>query len=102
LNELEQPELGALDQNKHVSNQIAGVLTQRIYQLQVDGKMSAYQLMTINEQVQSFTDICGACERIKNTPIPFSYSLFIKKFIFFYVMSLPIAYVFSLGYYVCL
>ena len=47
----------------------------------------------------SFTDICGGCERIKNTPIPFSYSVFLKKFIFFYVMSLPLGYVFSLGYY---
>jgi ion channel-forming bestrophin family protein len=50
--------------------------------------------------LRSFTDICGACERIRNTPIPYSYSLFLKKFIFFYVMTLPMAYVFSLGYYV--
>jgi ion channel-forming bestrophin family protein len=50
--------------------------------------------------LMSFTDICGACERIRNTPIPFSYSIFLKKFIFFYVMTLPISYVFTLGYYV--
>ncbi len=48
----------------------------------------------------SFTDICGACERIKNTPIPFSYSAFIKKFIFLYIVTLPVGYVFQLGYYV--
>jgi len=48
----------------------------------------------------SFADICGACERIKNTPIPYSYSAFVKKFIFFYVMTLPFGFVFSLGYYV--
>ena len=29
-----------------------------------------------------------------------SYSAFIKKFVFFYIMSLPFAYVFSLGYFV--
>ncbi|PSL46772.1 bestrophin RFP-TM (chloride channel) [Chitinophaga niastensis] len=46
----------------------------------------------------SFTAVCGACERIRNTPIPFSYSVFIKKIIFFYVMSMPFGYVFSLGY----
>jgi len=45
-------------------------------------------------------DICGACERIKNTPIPFSYSSFIKKFILFYTITLPIGYVFSLGYFI--
>ncbi len=35
----------------------------------------------------------GACERIKNTPIPFSYSIFLKKFIFFYIITLPIGFV---------
>ena len=64
------------------------------------GKITGDQLIIINSEVQSFTDICGACERIKNTPIPYSYSAFIKKFIFFYVMTLPFGYAFSLGYYV--
>jgi putative membrane protein len=66
----------------------------------MSGKISGDQLIIINNEVQSFTDICGACERIKNTPIPYSYSSFIKKFIFFYIMTLPFGYVFSLGYYV--
>jgi putative membrane protein len=42
--------------------------------------------------------IIGACERIKNTPIPFSYSLFIKKFIFIYVTTLPLAFVVQFGF----
>ena len=46
------------------------------------------------------TDVCGACERIKNTPIPYSYSAFLKKFIFFYVITLPLGYVFNLSYWV--
>lgn len=43
-------------------------------------------------------DVCGACERIKNTPIPFSYSSFIKKFIFIYCFTLPLGYVSNLHY----
>ena len=58
------------------------------------------QLIVLNGEISSFTDICGACERIKNTPIPFSYSAFIKKFIFIYVITLPFGWVFSLGYFV--
>ena len=64
------------------------------------GKISGDQLIILNAELVSFTDICGACERIKNTPIPYSYSAFIKKFIFFYVMTLPFGYAFSLGYFV--
>jgi len=44
-------------------------------------------------------DSLGACERIKNTPIPFSYSLFIKKFIFIYTTTLPLAFVTVFGYF---
>ena len=62
--------------------------------------MTGDQFYIINAELQSFTEIFGACERIKNTPIPYSYSTFIKKFIFFYVMTLPFGYVFNLGYYV--
>jgi putative membrane protein len=53
-------------------------------------------MLYLNNELQNFTDVVGACERIKKTPIPFSYSVFIKKFIFFYVMTLPIGYIFAL------
>jgi ion channel-forming bestrophin family protein len=89
-----------LDQHKHRPNQIAKMLFQKIHDLHISGKISGDLLIILNNEIQSFTDICGACERIKNTPIPYSYSSFIKKFIFFYVMTLPFGYVFSLGYYV--
>lgn len=39
------------------------------------------------------TDVLGACERILKTPIPYSYSMFMKKFIFLYVVTLPIGFV---------
>ncbi len=99
LDEKDHPEFGSIDKNKHVPNQVANLLTNRIYGLYKEGKIDGYELQTLSSELQSFTDICGACERIKNTPIPFSYSLFIKKFIFFYVMTMPLGFVFSLGYY---
>uniref|UniRef100_UPI00404B166D bestrophin family protein n=1 Tax=Flavobacterium sp. TaxID=239 RepID=UPI00404B166D len=89
-----------IDHHKHRPNQIAKMLFQKIHDLHINGKISGDQLIILNNEIQSFTDICGACERIKNTPIPYSYSSFIKKFIFFFVMTLPFGYVFSLGYYV--
>lgn len=89
-----------IDHNKHVPNQVALLIYQHIQLLHQEKKISAEQLLYLNGELQSFTDICGACERIKNTPIPFSYSVFIKKFIFFYIMTLPFGYVFQLGFYV--
>jgi ion channel-forming bestrophin family protein len=98
LDESEKTELDQLDTEKHLPNQVAALMIQRVYRLHAEGKISGDQLIILNSELQSFTDICGACERIKNTPIPYSYSVFIKKFIFFYVMTLPISFVFTLGY----
>ena len=89
-----------IDHHKHKPNQVAKMLFQKINDLYDSKKITGDQLIILNEEVRSFTDICGACERIKNTPIPYSYSAFLKKFIFFYVMTLPFGYAFSLGYYV--
>ncbi|VXC33474.1 conserved membrane hypothetical protein [Flavobacterium sp. 9AF] len=89
-----------IDHHKHRPNQVAKILFKKIIELHDAGKITGDQLIIINNEIQSFTDICGACERIKNTPIPYSYSSFIKKFIFFYIMTLPFGYVFNLGYYV--
>lgn len=87
-----------INNEKHIPNQVAVLLFARVQQLYAEGKINGDQLIVLNAEMQSFTDICGACERIKNTPIPYSYSAFIKKFIFFYVITLPVGYVFSLGY----
>lgn len=89
-----------IDHHKHKPNQVAKKMFAKINELYNDKKITGDQLIIINAEIQSFTDICGACERIKNTPIPYSYSAFIKKFIFFYVMTLPFGYSFSLGHYV--
>ena len=96
--ELESAEGFTIDNNKHVPNQIAAQILAHIHELYRQQQISGEQLITINHELESFTNICGACERIRNTPIPFSYSVFIKKFIFFYVMTLPLGYVFTLGY----
>ena len=89
-----------IDHHTHKPNQVAKMLFDKINDLYESKKITGDQLIILNTELQSFTEICGACERIKNTPIPYSYSAFIKKFIFFYVMTLPFGYSFSLGYYV--
>lgn len=92
------PEFTGLDRNKHVPSQVVGLMQQRIQRLYHEKVITGDQLITLNTELVQFLDICGACERIKNTPIPYSYSSFIKKFIVIYVFTLPFGFVFSLGY----
>ncbi len=89
-----------IDHHRHQPNALAARMFEKLNSIYESGKISGEQLLVLNQEITAFTDICGACERIKNTPIPYSYSAFIKKFIFFYVMTLPFGYAFSLGYYV--
>lgn len=98
LDEKPHPEIPDFDAYKHVPNQVAQLIINRVMLLHNQGQISPEQLLFINPELTALLDICGACERIKNTPIPYSYSGFIKKFILFYIATLPFGYVFSLGY----
>jgi putative membrane protein len=100
LDEIDHPEFDSLDIQKHGPNQVASMLFNRSNNLYREGDISGDQLIVISTELNAMTDVCGACERIKNTPIPMSYSSFIKKFIFVYVITLPVGFVFSMGYFV--
>ncbi len=92
------PEIPDFDRNRHVPSQIVILIQRRIQELYKGSIITGDQLINLNGEIQSLLDICGACERIKNTPIPYSYSTFIKKFVAIYVLTLPFGFVFSLGY----
>jgi putative membrane protein len=74
----------------HKPNKIAKVLYARINFLHQKNILVNEHLFILNEEFKSFTDNIGVCERIKNTPIPYSYNIFLKKMIFLYIMTLPL------------
>jgi ion channel-forming bestrophin family protein len=90
--------LSAFEEAKHKPNFIAKELYAKIYALQAQNKLSSEHLIILNEELKSFTESCGVCERIKNTPIPYSYNIFLKKIIFLYCMSLPLFFGSEFGY----
>jgi ion channel-forming bestrophin family protein len=98
LDDSEHPELAEVNMKGHVPNQVAASLMNRIYALHKEGLITKEELLTLTSESGSFTDICGACERIKNTPIPYSYSSFIKRFIVLYVGTLPWSLAANLGF----
>ncbi len=97
LDQRPHPEIPGFDRSKHGPAQIAENMQRRVQELYREQMISGDQMITLNTEMVQFMDICGACERIKNTPIPYSYSSFIKKFIVIYVLTLPFGFVFSLG-----
>lgn len=87
-----------LNTSKHIPTTVVGWMYTKIHILVKEGELYKEDLIVLDKNLNGFLEACGACERIKNTPIPFSYSLFIKKFIFIYVLTLPLAFVSVFGY----
>lgn len=96
---LSEDEKSFLENSDHVPNAIVQLIYRRITLLKKKGDLSEQDCIVLDININNFLNCLGACERIKNTPIPFSYSLFIKKFIFIYVTTLPLAFVTIFGYF---
>jgi len=82
----------------HVPAHIARVIYRRVTALRQSGVIDGYDLLAANPHTQALLDVAGGCERIRKTPIPFSYSIFIKLFILAYAAMLPVGLVPEYGY----
>jgi ion channel-forming bestrophin family protein len=101
LSELEQPDnhfLLLMKEKQHKPNAIAGMMYKRVNELYKKNVLTGDQFFVLDKELKDFIDIIGACERIKNTPIPYSYSMYIKKFVFIYIITLPFGFVTTFGY----
>ena len=72
--------------------QVMKLIYIKLRELEKQGELSQGDLIQIDVNLNGLIASLGGCQRIKNTPIPFSYSIFIKKFIFIYVITLPIVF----------
>ncbi|MEQ8358756.1 MAG: bestrophin family ion channel [Cytophagales bacterium] len=92
LHYLPKSDLDRIKDVDHKPNYLSGRIYEEVNSAYKNGEISGEQLFLLDKEIKAFTDIIGACERIKNTPIPFSYSVYIKMFILVYVVTLPFAF----------
>lgn len=106
----EHQELDLLSQENNLKYQdavnkpnfVLNQLFTHINQLKVDSLIDGFQFQVLEKSVSGMVDSLGACERILNTPIPYSYSMFMKKFVIFYLITLPFAFMDEFGYWTIL
>jgi len=72
---------------KHVPLLIASRLFEKLNAWEQQGRLN--QILIFDTHAKSLMDVCGACERIKKTPISRSYIVFIRLCITFYLLTLP-------------
>jgi len=98
LDIMQEDDLRELGNYDHAPAGVSSQLWVRTEVLYREGRISESQHINLNQYLTSLMDVCGVCERIKSTPIPFSYSLFIKLFIMLYVAVLPFTIITAFGY----
>ena len=61
------------------------------------GWISEYQQVAMDETLNRFSNAMGACERIKNTVFPVTYSVYIHMLVLLFVLLLPFSIIEYLG-----
>ncbi len=87
---------------KHKPNYVVRMMFDRVRMLKIEGKVDGYQFLDIQSSLNGMVDVIGSCERIRDTPIPYSYSMFLKKFIFLFLSTLPFGFMGEYGYWTIL
>jgi len=65
-------------------------LARRLAKWREEGQLSDVTWLPMEQSLVMLTDILGACERIKNTPIPYSYTVLMHRIVAVYCVLLPL------------
>jgi len=98
LMELNETQLSELRSKKNIPNELSSQIHHLLISCRKNGSISDYDLLNFKPHTQALLDISGACERIKKTPIPFSYEIFIKMYVLIYCSLMPLTMVPLFGY----
>ena len=82
----------------HLPNFIAFQIQKVVQDKFRSGEIAGEDLLNLKNHTQALIDIAGACERIKKTPIPFSYNVYLKLYITAYTLILPFGILPQFGY----
>lgn len=74
----------------HAPNHIAGHVFQELAAWRTAGKIDGFDLLTFDPHARGLMDVCGACERIRTTPLATSYRALLRIGIGVYLLISPI------------
>ncbi|GIW97796.1 MAG: membrane protein [Pirellulaceae bacterium] len=98
LRYLSVSEQEAIRETGHVPVRILQMLAEDLSYARQRGWIHELNLPALEGQLVELTNILGGCERIKNTPIPFSYTVLLHRIAAFYCFTLPLGLVDTVGW----
>lgn len=91
-------ELASLAAHENVPIGLLGLLGDRFLDARRRGLVHPYHAPLLEQSLVALTDIQGACERIKTTPIPYSYTVLMHRIVGSYCALLPFGTAEALGW----
>ncbi len=90
LSEVLSPsELASIQGQENVPIALLGLIGDRLRLERKRGRIHVLHAPMLEQNLVSLTDIQGACERIKSTPITFSYTVLLHRIVALYCFLLP-------------
>ncbi|WP_010586707.1 bestrophin family protein [Schlesneria paludicola] len=98
LDGIDEREIQRVEASRHVPLAVARNITSRLLLARQRGVIDGLQLASLDNNVQLLMDYCGACERIRTTPLPFAYAVHLRRVLIVYCFTLPFALVKDYGW----
>jgi len=95
-------EVDAVAGAPHVPLAVSVRISERLAEARNRGAISDIVMMMLDVNVQQLIDYLGACERIRNTPLPFVYVVHLRRALILYCFTLPFALVELYGWWTIL
>jgi len=95
---LSEKELESLAKHENVPIGLLGLLGDRLAAARKKGWLHTFHAPLLEQCLVSLTDVQGACERIKSTPIPHSYTVLLHRIVGAYCVLLPFGVAQDLGW----
>lgn len=92
------PYASTLAEAEHKPAHIVAAMEVELNRLLAVGVLKPEHYLAMVRDLDTLIDVVGACERIRNTPIPYSYSTYIKKVIFIYLLTFPLSLIKTMDY----
>ncbi len=94
---LPRPEATTALNSRHVPLAVLCRITDLIQVARERDLIDSHQLQSMDQNIQALTGYCGACERIRSTPLPFAYAVHLRRALMVYCFTLPFALVDRFG-----
>ena len=87
-----------IENSKHVPLAITNLITRRLLLARQRGLIDGFQMKSMDYNIGLLIDYCGACERIRSTPLPFAYTVHLRRVLIVYCFTLPLALIKDYGW----